>query len=99
METIYKEKSKLKSKGSDGKVAYSIPSSDQVGALISDFQDWVAILPKFLAFAQQEAKEYAALKSFPITQSDIDGINKTWILPRHCLTANSPIMLFVLFFK
>ena len=75
MDAIYKILNSLRTKDASGKATVSIPTSSQVGQLITGFEDYAAILPKLLAFAQKEAEQYPTAKSFPLQQSDIDSIN------------------------
>ena len=58
-----------------GKTSFSIPTSGQVASLTTNFDDFAAILPKLLVFANKEAEKYPTVKSFPLTQSDIDQLN------------------------
>ncbi len=64
------------------KTSFSIPSLLQVNNILSEFNEYIAILPKLLAFAQEKAKEYPTVKTFPLQQSDIDGIQTDYDIAR-----------------
>ncbi len=77
MDKIYKLLSQLSNDENDA-TSFSIPSLIQVNDVLSEFNEYIAILPKLLAFAQEKSKEYPTVKSFPLQQSDIDGIQKDY---------------------
>ena len=75
MDVVYGVMNSLRTKDASGKITTSIPSSEQVGQIITGFERYAAILPTLLAFAKGEANKYPTVKSFPLQQSDIDTIN------------------------